>query len=219
MFAIPFLAACKAICTATRGHVNHLWIAATSPWAQRHLPEGELAGGNRTRGCTLFSSPFCRAESSHSLQHRPSLLPPRSPPPQLCSTITMHHHYSQWGETGPEHRENPSQWGRWMPLNHCLALTLQKMGSSHALLCQQLTLRKELCFHGIEVEVTSTGVLGIGAVGHHGPWRAEMGLRSSLFAAQGASLWLCPLLPASARNGATLGALSALCEQRELSDR
>lgn len=34
---------------------------------------------------------------------------------------------------------------------------------------KQLTVREELCFHRVEVKVTSTGVLGVGAVRHHRP--------------------------------------------------
>lgn len=39
--------------------------------------------------------------------------------------------------------------------------------------CPQLTVREQLRFHGVEVEVASTGVLGVGAVGHGRPWGAK----------------------------------------------
>lgn len=63
-----------------------------------------------------------------------------------------------------------------LSLNHCQAgHALQLLKLEQARLSQlpagseQLTFREELYFCGVEVEVTSTGVLGVGAVGHHRP--------------------------------------------------
>lgn len=123
VFAVPFLAPCKANCTHREGDTLH-----------------------RAEPAELHALSMERNRPRAHRKPAPSLLPSVSVDIQV---VALSH--CQMGcalqllEVPGRKPFSPSSPGR----------------------SKQLTIREELCFCRVEVEVTSTGVLGVRTVGHH----------------------------------------------------
>ena len=133
---------------------------------------------------TAFSAQDLWLQPSPSCHHLP--LPTKLTAALATPALpqSLHHHHAQWRETDPWCTENqpPPSFPVWgcsgvVPKSSPDRMCSAAAGSARqqALLSQlpvgskQLTVREELCFRRVQVEVTSTGVLGVGAVGHHRP--------------------------------------------------